>query len=543
MSSEAGAERRAGERTDVWVERPFGLDPPCEAGPDEQRRAMVHLALVLAVVVAGVALTYVVPALHALRPWIPGEDDVPVVRLYGDEPPVETGIAIATGGAVTGGRVGGEGAIDPGLLDESLDEGTAPGDTAIVEPSGEGAVSPTDPAQRAGGVRIDPRELEGLTREIEDPGGTAMRAFYDALHRTASREPGAVTRVAHFGDSTIALDGVTQTVRERLQQRFGDAGHGWVLAARGTLPYRHRGVRHESSDDGWRLMDITHLPLADGHYGLGGYQARSTSGASATFQTAEEGSPVGTAVSRFDVYYERHPRGGRFEIRVDGGEPSVVDTRGEAVSDERHRIEVPDGAHRFDVRTVGHGESHLYGVVLEREGPGVVYDSLGMVGARARRFLGFDRDHLARQLELRGTDLVVIAYGGNDADDERPEAQFEEDFRRVARLVREARPGASCLLFAPLDQAERDERGRIRTMETVPRIVSAMRSAARAEGCAFFDTYAAMGGEGAMERWYRGRPRLSFGDFRHATPAGYRVIGTLFEKALLAGFADYLERR
>lgn len=514
-------------KAEGWEERPYGLDEPADADPAERRRALLHLGIVAAVFVALALVTYVIPPLHALRPWVPGEA-IPIVHLYGDEPPIASGTTIATGGAAGGS--GGE-----------LDEATLA--NLDIEDPRVGAVAPTDPAQRAPGVRVDPSELEGLAQEIEDESGTAMRAFYDALYRTASGESGAITRVAHFGDSSIALDGITQTVRERLQQRFGDAGHGWVLAARGSLPYRHRGVRHESSDDGWRLMDISHLPLADGHYGLGGYQARSISGGRGRFETAEEGAPVGTAVARFEVFYERHPRGGRLEVRVDGGDPTLVDTRGEVVTDEVHRVVVPDGPHRFDIRTTGRGESHLYGVVLERDGPGVVYDSLGMVGARARRFLGFDREHLARQLELRGTDLVVIGYGGNDADDDRSEADYEEDFRRVARLVREARPGASCLLFAPLDQAERDDRGRIRTMESVPRIVSAMRTAAQAEGCAFFDTFEAMGGPGGMERWFRSQPRLAFGDFRHATPAGYRVLGNMFYKALLKGFADYLERR
>lgn len=481
----------------------------------------MHLGTVALVFVVMGALTYLTPSLHALRPWIPGED-MPILRLYEDsEPPSSEAIAV-------GGRDV-EGAIDDRAL-ANLGES---------EPE-LGTTVPTGPAEH--GVHIDPQELEGIGPEIEDEGGRAMRAFYDALFHTASNEQGAITRVAHFGDSSIALDGITQTVRERLQHRFGDSGHGFVLAAKGSLPYRHRGIRHDSSGN-WRLMDITHLPLADGHYGLGGYQVRSITGASATFQTADAGEPVGTSMSRFELFYERHPRGGRIEVRVDGGAPIVVDTRGESVSDEAHLVEVPDGPHRFDIRTAGRGESHIYGVVLEREAPGVVYDSLGMVGARARRFLGFDRDHLARQLELRGTNLVVIGYGGNDADDDRSDADFEDDFRRVARLVREARPSASCLLFAPLDQAERDARGRIRTLESVPRIVNAMRRAAAAEGCAFYDTFEAMGGEGGMERWFRSRPRLAFGDFRHATPAGYRVLGNMFYKALLKGFADYLNSR
>ena len=48
-----------------------------------------------------------------------------------------------------------------------------------------------------------------------------------------------------------------------------------------------------------------------------------------------------------------------------------------------------------------------------------------------------------------------------------------------------------------------------------------------------------MGGEGAMGRWFRQEPRLSGGDFRHATPAGYRVIGEMFYRALLMGFRRY----
>lgn len=510
-------------------EKPYGMDEPAHASPVEQRAALRHLAIVAATLTAAALASYVVPFAHASRPWLPG-DGVPIARLFGHEPTVEGGSAIATGGAS-----GEEGAA-------GLDEAMIANLGDVSEEAGPGEPEPIGPAQRPGGVRVDPSELEGLTQELEDPGGTAMRAFYESLYRTASGEAGAITRVAHFGDSSIALDGITQTVRRDLQHRFGDAGHGWILPARGTLPYRHHDVRHDSSDS-WRWMDITHLPLSDGRYGLGGYQFRSVAGATAFYATAEDDSPVGRSVSRFEVFYQRHERGGRFEVRVDGGEPRVIDTEGAPVSDEVHRIEVEDGPHRFDLRTAGHGENRIYGVVLERAGPGVVYDSLGMVGARASRFLGFEREHLRRQLELRGTNLVVIGYGGNDADDERSEEQFENDFRRVAHLVREAAPDVSCLLFAPLDQAERDERGTIRTMPSVPRIVTAMRNAARAEGCAFFDTWTAMGGEGGMARWFRSRPRLAFGDFRHATPAGYRVIGNMFYKALLKGFADHLERR
>ncbi|MBN8612151.1 MAG: hypothetical protein J0L92_16270 [Deltaproteobacteria bacterium] len=496
-------------------ERPFGMDAPARVDDATHGRGLRALGIAAGAILLAAALSYV-PGLDRYRPWAWGEP-VPVVRLYA---PTETEAVVVASG-------------DP---DEHAIE-TALADPVIPPTPATPEVTPEGPR-----VRIDPSELEGIAREIEDASGHAMDAFYAQLERTALHEDEAITRIAHFGDSTIALDGITMTTRESLQLRFGDSGHGFVLAARGLLPYRHFQVRHETGGN-WRMFDLTHMGLSDGRYGLGGVQVRSASGASAWFATDDDDETrVGHSVSSFQILHQRHPRGGELEYRVDEGEWQTLDTESATVEDGAHRIDVPEGEHRLSIRTAGHGETRLYGVVLERGGPGVVYDSLGIVGARASRMLGFDPAHLRTQLAQRETNLVVIAFGGNDADDNRDEEDFFETFRQVAHLVREARPEASCLLFAPLDQAERDARGRVVTLGPVPRIVSAARRAAEAEGCAFFDTWTAMGGEGAMGRWFRRSPRLSSGDFRHATPAGYRVIGNMFYRAILSGFADYLAR-
>jgi hypothetical protein len=49
-----------------------------------------------------------------------------------------------------------------------------------------------------------------------------------------------------------------------------------------------------------------------------------------------------------------------------------------------------------------------------------------------------------------------------------------------------------------------------------------------------------MGGQNSVETWYKSRPRLVTSDFRHATPKGYQVIGTMYYKALLKAFAEFL---
>ena len=66
------------------------------------------------------------------------------------------------------------------------------------------------------------------------------------------------------------------------------------------------------------------------------------------------------------------------------------------------------------------------------------------------------------------------------------------------------------------------------------------REAAIEEGCAFFDTVAAMGGYGSAGRWRKKRPPLIEGDYAHLTRFGNRVLGARLYRALVAGFAGYL---
>ena len=54
-------------------------------------------------------------------------------------------------------------------------------------------------------------------------------------------------------------------------------------------------------------------------------------------------------------------------------------------------------------------------VVFERDGPGVVYDSLGLDGSRAKLLRRFDAAHWHDQLRLRRPDLLVLHYGTNES--------------------------------------------------------------------------------------------------------------------------------
>lgn len=500
----------------------MGAQAQIDDDPAATRAALVRLARVVACAVVVAASSYAVPGLARFRPWLPGEG-VPIARLFGTKDALP--VFAEAGGVATSTE-------DARRLAGSLGDAVA----RSLAQADDGAAEPRRPASGPA-LRIEPSEYEGITQRIENAG--ALAPFFAKLERSARGEAGAITRVAHYGDSAVAADEVTHTLRRKLQTRFGDAGHGFILIARGAMHYLHRDIRVRASDD-WEVYPLVLGQLGKDWYGYGGVQYRGPAGASAWFATSE-GGVVGRSVSRFEIFYQRYRGGGTVQIEVDGKRHGTLDTRGDTQQDAWQSIAVPDGPHSLSLRAGGGRVPRLYGVAFERDVPGVVYDSLGLVGAVAERMLNAERDHIQRQLAHRAPDLIVLAFGGNEAANAWLQIPaYEKGVAEVVDHLRGGEAKPACLLFAPLDQGERDERGEIVTIKKMPEIVEAQRRVAKAKGCAFYDTFSAMGGLNSVRKWHRSRPRLVTSDFKHATPQGYVVIGDMVYKALLAAFAEHL---
>ncbi len=371
---------------------------------------------------------------------------------------------------------------------------------------------------------------------ITDPGGVGLRGFYEALARTSRREAGAITRVAHFGDSLITSDYVSGTLRRKLQRHFGDAGHGFMLLANPWPAYFHNDV-YRFSSSGWLVSRIVGPYAEDGLYGLGGVSFRAPPGSRARFGTARSGT-FGRAVSRFEVVYLAQPGGGRMQLSVDGKPVEQIDTAAERVAVARREVRVPDGAHELEVMTTS-GTSRAFGVVMERDGPGVVLDAIGIQGARIRFLDQQDDAHWAEQLRWRRPDLLVYQFGANESGDgfAYPMVDYHRTMKLVLEQGKRALPGAGCLVIGAMDRAEK--RGAaLQTMPVIPAIVAEQRRAAAEVGCAFFDTYAAMGGAGSMAVWVeRG---LGQADLTHPTGSGSEVLASWIFHGLMQGYQAYL---
>lgn len=389
-------------------------------------------------------------------------------------------------------------------------------------------------------VDLPPINIKKPPVPIVDPSGKALDGFYEALYRTARKEPHAITRVIHFGDSIVTSDYVSGTLRRKLQKQFGDAGHGFMLIANAWPAYFHNDVYRYASR-GWFVSRIVGPLTRDGLYGIGGVSFRAPPGARARFGTARHGH-FGRKVSRFEIDYLEQPGGGKLKINMDGKPWGVIDTNGPEKKTVEKTIKVPDGPHMMEIVTRGKSFSRAFGVVMERDVPGVVLDAIGVQGARVRFLDKVNDAQWAEQLKWRNPNLIIYEFGANESSDgfAYPMKDYHRTLKAVLEQGRKAVPNAGCLVLAAMDRAEKHG-DTLRTMPVIPALVKEQKAASAEVGCAFWNTFKAMGGYGSMAIWVK--RGLGQADLTHPTGSGSVVLGSWIYRALMQGYQAYLKRK
>jgi lysophospholipase L1-like esterase len=387
----------------------------------------------------------------------------------------------------------------------------------------------------ASGQRINGNAL-GLFVPIEgDVGGEPPLArFYRALEDLrAGQDADGKVRVLAYGGSHTDADIYPQYVRTYLQERFGNGGHGFVHVARPWRWYRHVDYRVEGAKY-WLTEHVQRRKgRSDGFYGLLGCSL-AASNKRAFGKVVPRGDSVG---AEYEIYFLRQPKGGSFEVLVDGKRQATVKTKADVAGPGYHRFVLPEGPHEIEVKLEGNGEVRLFGMTIERESPGVVVDTLGITGTRASNMLQWDQATWADNVAHRDPDLVMLFYGTNEAmDEDQPILAYENDLRAVLGRIKDAAPDASCLIMGPGDFPRRNADGTWTNRQRVDDIIVVQRRVAAEEGCGFWDTKAFMGGELSMPLWASAQPPMAKPDHIHFTVRGYVRIGMALVDAMMQGF-------
>lgn len=368
----------------------------------------------------------------------------------------------------------------------------------------------------------------GQPRPIEHP--DRMIRFLDALadldrdlHPTPPEPAPLRVRVTHFGDSHVAADLWTGWIRAGLQARFGDGGRGYVVPGKPWRTYWQSHVR-TSSEGAWRV-DGLRGGLDDGRYGPAGCSVASADPDAVVRVATPERTTSAAGFTRLDVHYLRQPGGGCFEIAVDGEAVRSVGSRGPWPDPAVATVDVPPGPHAVEIRPRGGGEVRLLGTSMENL-TGVIYEAMGINGARADRQLRWDEAAFGDVVRRLAPNLIVLSYGANELFDARLDLdRYAVTLEAVVERLRAAAPDSDCLLTGPPDMMRRR-----RPPEQMPAVYDIQRRVAAEQGCAFWDARAAMGGRGSIRRWRRAK--MAQRDLVHLTRDGYAQLGALMLRAL-----------
>lgn len=394
---------------------------------------------------------------------------------------------------------------------------------------------------------------------LDAPAGTLDRLFesWDAAERG---DRGGRSLLLFFGDSHTAGDSMTSRLRTTLQAKFGDAGRGLVAAGRpNARHYYQRDVRYGASGS-WRASVGGKNGDAE-PFGVAGLRIYGQQkGAQLWVETCGD-CVAGQKVAQFEILYQAAPDRGVLKYRVDDQAWKSISTRTAPIEPPhpaREVIVVPEGPHKLTLEHGGGGQLDLFGVVLERNHPGVIVDALGVVGRRLGSLRSWDWSIIGDQLATRDPRLVVLQYGTNEADD--PDLDLEamaRYFDETILRIRAAAPTASILILGPPDMGVR-EAGRAcdrmkkqapdapvvpecewRTPSVLGEIIAVEHAAAARNKVAFFDTLSAMGGPDRMHRWVTEEPRTAFKDHVHFTDVGYQLWADSLSHALLDDYARW----
>lgn len=253
--------------------------------------------------------------------------------------------------------------------------------------------------------------------------------------------------IVQIGDSHTAGDAITGALRDALQARLGNGGRGLMPAGHPHAGVRTRGVVTSMSGP-WQSRGLFGSSAAEAWppRGITGYTLVSRTRGAALGLTAD------AAFSAFGVCVAAAPDGPQLALTL-GSDTQVLAFAGDG---PQCRRVVPAAAADHARLELVAGEAIITGWWLERPG-GVILSNLGVPGSQLQFLARADDATIAAQFQALPPDLVILAFGTNEAfapffDAGRLDGQIRDQVARIRRLA----GAVPILLIGPPDAASRN---------------------------------------------------------------------------------------
>lgn len=361
-------------------------------------------------------------------------------------------------------------------------------------------------------------DSSGVRIEDFSKGHTALSRFFTALNRgkTLNRP----VRIAFLGDSFIEGDILVADFRAELQKHFGGKGVGFVSTASNVAQFRPT-IEHKFS--GW----ATHSMLTDKKraYTLSGLTFEAEDVANISYKTVNR-YPNLQPVSRISLIYGNNTSASMKVIANQTDTVNEILPSSSCVSEYVMNGSFTDVSFSFK----GAAGLEVLGVALESN-TGIIVDNYSLRGNSGMILEQLNKERSEQLNKIRPYDLIILQYGLNVASEDLLQyGWYRQRMVEVVAHVKTCFPEADIMLFGVSDRSYQED-GVFVTMPAVLALLHAQRQLAQQTGIAFWNVFAAMGGENSMPRYVKNN--WASKDYTHLGFRGGREIANSLLKAIL----------
>lgn len=176
----------------------------------------------------------------------------------------------------------------------------------------------------------------------------------------------------------------------------------------------------------------------------------------------------------------------------------------------------------------------LNGIVLENNKNGIIYHTIGVNGAHFSDYNKSSR--FFEQIKALSPDLIVISLGTNETFGRMSAERYDAEVTKFIEAIRNSYGQCPILLTTPPPSLYKKKNPNPLCMEYANTLIDNSIK----ENYSVFDLYRALGGNEAMTRFIQ--EKLIAGDRVHYTRDGYLEQGSLFYDAFMSNYQNYKQQ-
>ena len=374
-------------------------------------------------------------------------------------------------------------------------------------------------------IKTELNKLEGDT--------SSLYPLFEKLQLLAQNKDRKVV-VVHLGDSHLQADHYPGVLRINLQKQFGNAGRGLVAPFKVGRTNEPSGYKSYSNTR-WHARRIVNekdsLPI-----GISGLSIKNDDYKSSLMITTFNKEGLDYSFNKITLFHQKGLNNYSFNVcdslscfqaAIDAKVDTLTEFTTIKVNKSNCVIFNIDSTDTLSRKT-----ALIYGLLLENEQPGILYNMIGINGAEYRHYN--KNAKLQAQMSLLNPDLIIISLGTNEAY--APRYNNQDFYNQVDSLISSLKtknPEAVFIITTPGDSNKSRKYKNPNNLKAANTLIEYCNK----NHIVYWNWFKIMGGAGVINKWaVKG---LTSKDKLHLSRKGYEIQGALLHAAIIKAYQEF----